>query len=264
MKNRNTTSLDPWGPISALLYTIGDIEDVLRIVSLAGLSIEIDLSKEEKFSHKTRIRAYSQRISETYENLEEGHKFIFILNVARELINEEPELVDTSNRILNRIGWFFIGDKLVKYDLINPSDIQNLPESSIEDISKAAERLPNDLSGAITSACSAVDAITSKIYAEYDIGKFGEASFQKKVSNSLSALNITGNLKEELIDLGWEEKKADEFSHIFKKAILNYLKVLEILRSNMGDVHGTKPVLQKLAFSALNWSMTINPFLKNI
>ncbi len=59
-------TLSPWGPISAVLYELGNSENVQRIVQRAGLVVDWGLSSEQLFSNSTRIREYSNRISRAY------------------------------------------------------------------------------------------------------------------------------------------------------------------------------------------------------
>ena len=61
-----------------------------------------------------------------------------------------------------------------------------------------------DYSGAISSACGAIDAVTAEIYTQKGWGKPGKASFQERVVNCLNELNVYTKLVHELKDLGWE------------------------------------------------------------
>ncbi len=257
-------TLSPWGPISAVLYELGNSENVQRIVQRAGLVVDWGLSPEQLFSNSTRIREYSNRISRAYLSLNSQDKWTFTLNIAKEVVRHDSNLEESLNEILSRIGWNFISGNLNRIDQLNVNDVQNLPEDSVVDLSKAIERLPNDLSGAITAACGAVESICKSIYEQNsELGDIRRASFQEKVNNSLTKIEAMPRFKQELINLEWSEEKSDELCHILKNAISNYAKVLEILRSNMGDPHGTEQVLPQLAYSSIKWSMTISAFLKS-
>ena len=59
-----------------------------------------------------------------------------------------------------------------------------------------------DESGAVTSACGAVDVVTQNIYEREGLGDPGRASFSTKVNTSFAHLQTGENLKAELIDLG--------------------------------------------------------------
>ena len=63
---------------------------------------------------------------------------------------------------------------------------------------KAATRLRDgDLSGAVSAACAAVDAVTSKVYETKGLGDPGKASFQEKVSRSLEVLDTLGEIEKQ-------------------------------------------------------------------
>ncbi len=152
---------------------------------------------------------------------------------------------------------------MISIDILNPSDLINLPESSYDDLKKAAERLPGDLSGAITSACGAVDSVCTMIYEMYpDLGDIREASFQTQVNKALEAVKALDNLHAELIQLDWKKKDADIFCKNLKSAISHAANVMQHLRSNMGDVHGSKGSLGILAFDSIKWAMIITSLLQ--
>ena len=252
---------DPWGPISSLLFELSS-DDVQSIVERAGLTPDWSLSKEQAFSHTTRKRVFRGRVNQLYNDLYPDEKQHFIINVARGIIGINPEYRERINELLQNIGWTLAEDRLIPIDILNPSDLVNLPETAREDLSKAAERLPSDLSGAITNACGAVESVCEKIYKRYNLGEVGKASFQEKVNKSLEAVKALENLKDELIRLGWDEAKADILCKNLKGAVSQAAYVMQGIRSGMGDVHGSKPALNTLAFDSIKWSMIISSLLR--
>ncbi|MFZ0312929.1 MAG: hypothetical protein WAL85_09500 [Candidatus Korobacteraceae bacterium] len=67
---------------------------------------------------------------------------------------------------------------------------------------KAVGRLAaGDESGAITSACGAVDATTTMLYEKHNLGK-SDASFQAKVNTVLNRLGVFEKLEKELQEVG--------------------------------------------------------------
>lgn len=257
-----STALEPWGPIAGLLFEL-DSDDVQHITELAGLSPDWTLTEKQAFSHKTRKRVYRERIGKLYSKLPDDQKQQFILNIARELIKQNQSYRERLNELLQNIGWALIEDRLIQINVLNPFDLINLPKIAHEDLSKAAERLSDDLSGAITAACGAVDSVCNRIYEKYpDLGDIGQASFQEKVNKALSAVKALENLYAELIQLGWEDSKAGMFCKNLKGALSQAAYVMQTLRSEMGDVHGSKLPLATLVFDSIKWAMIISSLLR--
>jgi hypothetical protein len=252
-----SVTFDPWAVVSGLLFELGS-DDVQRIVGLAGLNPDWTITEKEAYSHTTRNRVYRGRVGRSYSELSWDLQQRFIVSVAKELIKYD-KFKDRLNETLQNIGWTFIESRLVKVDLINPSDLLNIPQAAHEDLSKAGERLPSDVSGAITSACSAVESVCNKILEGHEIK---DASFQEKVKKALDKVKILDNLKINLIAMGWEEKKAGMFCENLRGAVNQAAYVMQTLRSEMGDVHGSKPFLPTLAFDSIKWSMIISSLLQ--
>ncbi|MHC4198157.1 MAG: hypothetical protein ACYSRP_09680 [Planctomycetota bacterium] len=260
MTSTNPTALDPWGPISGILFGLGNSDAIQRIVESAGLAPNWALTQRERYSHSTRIRAFKDRVEEAYFRLPKDKKDTFMLNVARLLGQYNQERL---NELLQNIGWIMIKDRLVHMDVLNPSDLANLPKASHDDLTKAADRLPSDISGAITSACAAVESVCNEIYEKYpDLGEADRVTFQAKVNAALKAVGALEHLRDELLLLGWEEGDAHIFYENLKGAINQAANVMERLRSKMGDVHGSKPSLAILAFDSIKWAMIITSLLR--
>ena len=187
----------------------------------------------------------------------------FVVNVARGIIIQNPEYRERINEVLNNIGWALVADNLVSIEILDPSDLINLPQATHRDLSKAAERLTSDMSGAITNACGAVESVCAEVYKKYNFGEVEKASFQEKVNKSLEAVKSLERLKDELLLLGWEEGKAEILCKNLKGAVSQAAYVMQSLRSGMGDVHGSKPVLNTLAFDSIKWSIIISSLLKD-
>ena len=254
-------TLDPGGPIFSLLFDQKS-DAVQRIVELAGLVPDWSLSKEQSFSHKTRNRAYRERVVTLYSELSPDLQQRFILNVSKELINLNEHHRERLREVLRRVGWDFIEDRLIQIDVLTAADLLNLPETASEDLLKAAERLSDDCSGAISAACGAVDSVCEKIYERHNLGDIGRASFQERVNRSLVAVSALENLYSELLRLGWDGREAFIFRQNLKGAISHAAYVMQTLRSKMGDVHGTKPYIDMLAFDSIKWAMIISSLLR--
>ncbi|MFH1672757.1 MAG: hypothetical protein ABIF87_04960 [Pseudomonadota bacterium] len=255
------SALKPEGPIFSLLFEL-DSDEIQRITERAGLVPDWSLTNTQAFSHRTRKRVYRQRITAEYSKLSAEQQQRFILNVARELTVLNRSYEERINETLRSIGWALVGDKIIQIDALHPSDVLNLPQATIEDLAKAAERLPNDPSGAISAACGAIDSVCEKIYKDRNLGDSGKASFQEKIKKSIAAVKALENLHTEILAIGWEKKEADIFCHNLNGAISHAAHVMQSLRSNMGDVHGSKPYLAILAFDSIKWAMIISSLLR--
>ena len=177
---------------------------------------------------------------------------------CEEVLRRKPHLIGELERVLSRVSWKFSGRTLIPIEIFDLSELTNLPEESHVDIEKAATRIRDgDLSGALTASCAALDSATVSIYREFNLGDpFGD-SFQARIVNSLDAISAKTQLCTELREIGWSESDIKTLSHNFQGSLNQAAFVMQKLRSDMGDVHGTKPVLSALAYDSIKWSALI-------
>jgi hypothetical protein len=74
-------------------------------------------------------------------------------------------------------------------------------------------------------------------------------------------LNIQSKLDGELDTLGWDKAKIALLKNNLIGSLNQAAYVMQTLRSHMGDVHGTKPVLVALVYDSLKWSALLLRFL---
>lgn len=254
-------SFDPWGPVESLIFELNS-DQVQDIISSSGIVVDWRLTKEQSYSHTTRKRVFRQRINQEYLNLPTKDREQFILNVVRSLVKVNNGFKERLNDYLKNIGWLFVEDKLIKIDILNPEDLEFIPSFSKNDIAKAGERIQTDLSGSITSSCGAIDSACSEIYKKYNLGDIGSASFQEKIKKSLVAINFFERLKTDLQNIGWNSDDAEIFCKNFEGSVNQISYVMQSLRSNMGDTHGSKPVINTLVFDTIKWTIIILSILK--
>ena len=255
------TGLGPWGPIQSVLFEF-DSDTVKDIVEAAGLNPDWSLTEKEAGTHTTRKRAYRPRIQQEYNMLPPKDKKLFRLNVSREISRRGPDHRERINELLNRVGWALIGEELVTLQLFDPADLSNLPPVAHDDLVKAADRVWSDPTGAISAACGAVDSVTAEIYEDHALGDVRNVSFQKRVGTSLRETGSLDRLKEDLMSMGWATKKAERLCQNLKKVINQAAYVMQALRTEMGDVHGSKPTLGILVFDSVRWAMSICSLLQ--
>lgn len=96
--------------------------------------------------------------------------------------------------------------------------------------------------------------MTSDIYTRYSLGDAGKASFQERVKKSIEALNVKDSLMRELSEIGWPESDYKPLTANIEGSLNQAAFVMQKLRSDMGDVHGTKPVISALIYDSIKWS----------
>ncbi|WP_129518474.1 hypothetical protein [Burkholderia stabilis] len=159
------------------------------------------------------------------------------------LLNDFSERLTTHEQQLDRSLSAF-----QNLPLFEATDVDSLPAPPRDDLIKAAQRFRDgDLSGAIAAACGAVDTVVDFVLRQPN----PKPSFQEGCNRAFKeVLNVQSDLQE----LGWTESEAMMLADNFKRAMSAGAYVMQSLRSKMGDVHGTKPVLLPLAFDTLKWA----------
>lgn len=143
-------------------------------------------------------------------------------------------------------------------DVLDISELPELPPDARGELLKAAKRLRDgDLSGTVSAGSAAVDAVTSRIYQIKNLGDAGSASFQERIAKSLKALDTIGEIERQLVELGWEQQDAKIFAENVRGSLNQAAYVMQTLRSKMGDVHGTKPILKPLVCDSIKWATLI-------
>jgi hypothetical protein len=182
----------------------------------------------------------------------------FLRIVTEEILLRFPEMEPSLRYYLERLGWTLYEGKIVQFDVFDISELPELPEEAHTDLLKAATRFRDgDLSGALAAACGAVDAVTINIYAHKSLGDPGNASFQEKVTKALRIQGAFTLLEQELAELGWNQGDIKMFKDNLSGALKQGAFVMQKLRSEMSDVHGTKPILKPLVFDSIKWAALI-------
>jgi hypothetical protein len=191
----------------------------------------------------------------TFNSQEKQH---FLNIVIEEILKRNQNVEIKLEEYLSRLGWQVIDKKVIPIEILDKSDLEQLDEDCQEDLVKSATRFRDgDLSGALSSACAAVDSLTTKMYKIKGLNDLGKASFQEKCNVSINEIGIYGEIEKELKDIGWEESEIKKFRENFKGAINQAAYVMQTLRANMSDAHGSKPVFKPLVFDSIKWSQII-------
>lgn len=97
-------------PLPLVLSMIADASNsdvFLQIINGSGIQIDLNLSRNEDFSHTTRIRAYKPRVSEVLKEAENNDALITINLLIGNFIERFPDKKDTIDSKLKMIGWEF-------------------------------------------------------------------------------------------------------------------------------------------------------------
>ena len=250
-----------WSVIRSILhgrkFPFGKIK---AIVGHAGLDMPKMAHLEQTqgpMSGATKSQLLSA-IDSQVEVMDHQRFYQFLRIVTEEMVRHDSSVEADMSESLQRLGWAYRCGQLVEIRLFDPSDLPELSHDAHVDLVKAATRLRDgDLSGSVTAACAAVDAVTSKIYQLKILGDPGKVSFQERVSQSLKALSTIGATEQQLEELGWEKSDARIFASNLFGSLNQAAYVMQSLRSKMGDVHGTKPILKPLVFDSIKWAELI-------
>ena len=111
MEDHQEVALHPWSVLFATLSDL-DSDEVVRIASLAGLSVDWSLDGQEAYSHKTRKRVYRPRIDAAFDILNKEEKLRVAFRISKEILAAFPEFAQTLNERLLEIGWSLDGNQL--------------------------------------------------------------------------------------------------------------------------------------------------------
>jgi len=239
-----------WGVVSTHLkdFTFAEIKE---LVALAGFDRTLLSHLEQKQGSGGASKGnLITEIDKNLNRLKDEKKHFFNI-LVEEMLSRKPNLEEDLNNNLTRLGWQLYNAKVIPIELFDISNLEELNEKSHEDLLKAVQRFRDgDLSGALASACSAVDSATYDIYRRYNLGNPDDASFQEKCNKSIQAVGIVDKLSE----LNWEEKDIRPFKKNLEGSLNQYAFVLQKLRAKMSDVHGTKPILKPLVFDSIKYA----------
>ncbi|MGA4422856.1 hypothetical protein ACI2UY_22625 [Ralstonia nicotianae] len=239
-----------WATVRASLET-QHFSDIKTIVGLAGLDlVPLGHLQQKQGGGATKGQLLSA-IDTEVGKLDTAALRRFLALVAEELLERRPDFQGQLADRLARHGWALVDRRLIPLELFDPVELAAVPDAPRTDLVKAAQRFRDgDLSGAIGAACGAVDGAVALVYARHQLG--GPArSFQEGCKRALEAVV---HLDPPLNELGWDGEDRKQFIGSFNGALSHGAFVMQMLRTRMGDAHGTKPILKTLVFDALKWA----------
>jgi hypothetical protein len=249
-----TSLLQAWPAIRAGLQR-SSFYDIKEIAGLAGLDVTALSHLEQRPEKGATKGQLMTAIDSIFGRMASAEQSRFLSIIAEEILRRNPDTQQELVENLSRLGWAFAAKALIPIEIFDLSDLGQLPDETQQDLIKAAQRFRDgDLSGAISAACGAVDAATSLVYKQAQLGDPAAASFQERCKRALSAKGVAPALAEQLKALGWTDAEIIPFRKNFEGSLIQGAYVLQSLRSKMGDVHGTKPIIKPLVFDSLKWA----------
>lgn len=248
----------PWGPIRSSLTANFSFGDIKQIVGYAN----IDMSQLAHLEQKSQGGASKSELLSAIDmqigSMDANSAGVVASICCEEMLRRKPGLIDEFERVLSRVGWKFSCTDLLPVEIFDISELKEIPDKAHEDIQKAASRLRDgDLSGSLSASCGALDSVTNDIYQEFGLGDPNQASFQERIKKSINAIGAKENLQSALRDLGWGEPDINPLSSNLDGSLNQAAFVMQKLRSSMGDVHGTKPVISALVYDSIKWSLLL-------
>jgi hypothetical protein len=248
----------PWGPIRSSLTANFSFGDIKQIVGYANIDMPQLAHLEQKYQGGASKSQILSAIDSQIGRMDANNSGVVASICCEEMLRRKPNLIDELERVLSRVGWKFSGTALLPIEIFDVSELKEIPDNAHEDIQKAASRLRDgDLSGSLSASCGALDTVTGAIYQEFELGDPNKASFQERIKRSINAISAKENLQSELRDIGWNEPDINPLSSNLDGSLNQAAFVMQKLRSNMGDVHGTKPVVSALVYDSIKWSLLL-------
>ena len=248
----------PWGPIRSSLTENFSFGDIKKIVGYADIDMSQLAHLEQKSPGGASKSQLLSAIDRQIGQMDTDRSGTIASICCEEMLRRNPNLVEELERVLSRVGWKFSGTSLLPIEIFDISELKDIPENAHKDIQKAASRLRDgDLSGSLSASCGALDSVTCVIYQEFELGDPNKASFQERIKKSIDAIGAKDNLVKELQEIGWTESDFKPLASNLDGALNHAAFVMQKLRSGMGDVHGTKPVVSALIYDSMKWSLLL-------
>jgi len=249
-----TPLVGAWPPARTCLQTFR-FDEIKDIAGLAGFDVTAAAELVQRSGYSVNKGQLLAAIDLQVRDMDAQQAARFLTILMEEMLSREPEAEAQLSDHLSRLGWSFIDGKLLPVALFDANAMEDMPTDAHPDLLKAAQRLRDgDLGGAISAAAGAVDAAVAKVYQEANLGDPTRASFQEGCKRALEARGILVGLEDRLAELDWQPKDAVPFARSLESALVKGAYVMQTLRSHMGDVHGSKPILRALVFDSLRWA----------
>ena len=244
-----------WNALRSVLQNSFSFYDIKQIVGLAGLDLARISHLEQKQGGGASKGQLMTGVDQALPDFDREMLKRFVGILAEEMLTRRSDVRPSIELHLARLGYDLVDTAVIPLELLDTTALPELPQESRADLKKAAQRLRDgDLSGALSAACAAVDSTTSAVYAAAGLGDPAKASFQERCKRALKARGVLPSLEDRLCELGWTDRDGKLLKKNFAGALNQGAYVMQTLRSKMGDVHGTKPILKPMVFDCIKWA----------
>lgn len=234
------------------------VQDIRNTVAAAGFDVSKIPAKAEARSGLGSRAEVMPVIDQLYGQMHEDQKEAALCILAERLIGCNDESDSSVQNILSRHGFQYLYGTFVPVAALDARESKFIPPSAATELARAMSRLlEEDYSGAITSACGAVDLVTQDIYKTHDLGDPGKSSFQTKVNTAFQRQKIFETMAQEFEQIGMKQNDVNDLICEMRKSSNHAAHALQILRRAMGDTHGSKPALRQTAYDAIKWSSAL-------
>jgi hypothetical protein len=253
-----------WSATSAVLKNNFSFYDIKEIVGLAGFDSSRIAHLVQRSGSTVSKGQLITSIDQGLSDFSDDTKRHFLNIVIEEILERNPNLEEQLEKYLSRLGWQIVETVVIPIKIMDRKDLEELDESAKNDLIKAAKRFRDgDLSGALSAACGAIDGLTNRIYNHNGLGDATKASFQERCKVALKEMGIFSAIGNELKAIDWKDSGIITFIKNFEGALNQATYVMQSLRANMSDVHGTKPVLKPLVYDSIKWAQIIARLLSH-
>ncbi|MEE7625813.1 hypothetical protein V3O24_06545 [Methylobacter sp. Wu8] len=262
-----------WAAVAPILRKF-DFYDIKDIVGLAGFDLEIlkGLGFDANNWGNPNTSQLVSEIGDCFLSFADETKLRFLNTVIEEIFSDRYRVFSYGNEIeepegrkerlqycLDRLGWQLIDNKILPIEVLDRSDLEELEPSAREELIKAATKFRDgDLSEAILSAYAAVESVIARVYRDKSLGEVDYSkSFQHRCKKALEATGVYTAIDGQLTGIEWKEGDIKVFRANLEGSLKQAAHVLQLLRNNMSNAHGSKPVIKPLVFDSIKWSQII-------
>lgn len=246
-----------YGPIRSKLNNLS-VQNIRNAVAAAGIDVSRIPAESEARSGLGSRAEVMPAVDRLFGELAPAAKVTALQILAGELVRGRSDQPDELQVLLGQHGFQFLDGQFVGVGVLDAREAAFLPPTSAAELARAAGRLAaSDWSGAITSACGAVDLATQAIYVRDGLGDAGLASFQTKVNTALQRLGVFDDMERQFIEQGMQPDDARDVTNHLRQSTNHAAQALQILRRAMGDTHGSRPALKSMAYDAVKWAQAI-------
>jgi len=245
-----------WSSIRGVIRNSFSFSDIKDLVGAAGLPIARLAHMQQKFRGGASKGQLMDAIDGLFSELHEDAQDRFVCGCITESLGRNHRIRPKLERVLSRVGWGLSGDEPFPQGLRVDLETADLSAPIQQSIANCLRRYRDgDASGAITAICGAVDLLTEHYYKECNLGNHRLASYQKRISSSLSTLE--DEFKGVLLSADLPEDEANLLWQNFKGAVNQAAYVLGSFRREYSDAHGFQDAPAQIVQRAIDTAVFI-------